>query len=128
VLGAPDRIETVGHTRRITWDDAGIQLETTARENAPFATLFQFSKPNITNQGVVPSGQYSGILNCLGIRLRAGELVEDRNGVLASAGFNRESEAKGELWSLRLEHWAVFLRFSDGAIDSVVIRILPDIF
>jgi hypothetical protein len=129
-LGSPDRGEVQGHTRRITWDNEGIQLEATDRESTPFGLLFEFAKPDTANQGIIPTGQYRGTFDCLGIKLYLGDQLPDRVKILTTAGFNREfSPSQAETWSLRLPHWAVFLRFSEaGSIDSAVIRVLPDIY
>jgi hypothetical protein len=129
-LGPPNRTELQSHTRRITWDKEGIQLETTDRESTPFAVLFEFGTPNATNQGIIPSGRFRGTFDCLGIKLDAGAQIAERAGVLTAAGFNKEpGSTSAEAWAVRLEHWAVFLRFSAaGTIDSAVIRVLPDIY
>jgi hypothetical protein len=129
-LGTPDRSQVQGHTRRITWDNEGIQLEATDQESTPFAILFEFAKPHATNQGIIPTEQYRGTFDCLRIKLHSGEQIPDRIRTLAALGFNKEADSNSaETWSLRLIHWAVYLRFSaDGTIDSAVIRVLPDIF
>jgi hypothetical protein len=129
-LGTPNRTEVHGQTQRITWDDEGIQLEAMDQESTAFAILFEFATPDATNQGVVPSGNYRGTFDCLGIKLYAGEQIEDRARILIAAGFDKESGSNSvETWSLRLEHWVLYLRFSAaGTIDSAVIRVLPDIF
>lgn len=129
-LGAPNRSQVQGDTQRITWDDAGVQLEATARESTAFALLFEFNRPDATDQGVIPRGQYQGTFDCVGIKLHSGVQIADLKSLLTAAGFNIESGSTGaESWSLRLEHWAVFLRFSaDGKVDSAVMRVLPDIF
>jgi hypothetical protein len=69
-------------------------------------------------------------LDCLGIKLDAGQHIADESTFLSAAGFKKDSgSASGEVWSLHLEHWAVFLHFSvSGTIDSAVIRVLPDIY
>jgi hypothetical protein len=69
-------------------------------------------------------------LDCLGIKLAAGQSIADLATSLSAAGFNKDSGSDcGEVRSLRLEHWAVFIRFSkSGAIDSAVICVLPDIY
>lgn len=128
-LGAPSRIRVDGRTQRITWDD-GIQLEAIAQESVPFAVLFEFGNGDSTNQGLIPNQPYRGTLDCLGIKLYAGLQIAGQTTFLSAAGFNKESgSASGELWSLRLEHWAVFLQFSNsGVIDSAVVRVLPDIY
>jgi hypothetical protein len=129
-LGTPDRSQVQGHTRRITWDNEGIQLETTDQESTAFAILFEFAKPDAVNQGIIPAAQYRGTFDCLGIELHPDQPLPDRIRILAAAGFSKESGSNAaETWSVRLEHWAVFLRFSAaGTIDSAVIRVLPDIF
>ena len=129
-LGSPSRTRVDGRTQRITWDDEGIQLEAIAQESVPFAILFEFGNGDSTNQGLIPNQPYRGTLDCLGIKLYAGLQIAGQTTFLSAAGFNKESgSASGELWSLRLEHWAVFLQFSDsGVIDSAVIRVLPDIY
>lgn len=129
-LGPPSRTRVDGRTQRITWDDEGIQLEAIAQESVPFAVLFEFANPDSTNQGLVPSQRYRGTLDCLGIRLYAGQQLAGQATYLSAAGFNKDvGPASGEVWSLHVEHWAVFLRFSNsGVIDSAVIRVLPDIY
>jgi hypothetical protein len=129
-LGTPSRSQVQGGTRRISWDEVGIQLEATAQESTPFALLFEFGGGNAEDQGVVPSGQYEGTLDCLGIKLHSSVQIADVKSLLASAGFNHESESTAaESWSVRLEHWTAFLRFSaNGKLDSAVFRILPDLF
>ena len=129
-LGPATRVRVDGRTQRFTWDDEGIQLEAIAPESTPFAILFEFADPDTTDQVVKPSQPYRGTFNCLGIRLSAGQRIDDQASLLSAAGFNKDSgSASGQMWSLRLEHWAVFLRFSaSGAIDSAVIRVLPDIY
>jgi hypothetical protein len=129
-LGPPSRTRVDGRTQRITWDDEGIQLEAIAQESAPFAVLFEFASVDSTNQGLIPNQPYRGILDCLGTKLDAGQQIASQATSLSAAGFNKNSaSASGEVWSLHLEHWAVFLQFSaSGAIDSAVIRILPDIY
>jgi hypothetical protein len=129
-LGPPSRSQVKGGTRRISWDEAGIQLEATAQESTPFALFFEFGGANAENQGVVPSGQYEGTLDCLGIKLHPSVQIAEVKSPLASAGFNHESgSTAAESWSVRLEHWTAFLRFSaNGELDSAVIRILPDLF
>jgi hypothetical protein len=129
-LGPPTRIRVDGRTQRITWDDEGVQLETIAEESIPFAVLFEFANPDSTNQGLVPSQRYRGTFDCVGISIFAGEQISDQATLLSAAGFNKDAgPASGERWSLRLEHWAVFLQFSAaGAIESAVIRVLPDIY
>ena len=128
-LGPPSRVRVDGHTQRFTWDDEGIQLEAISPENTPFAILFEFD-PDSTDQALKPSQPYRGTFDCLGIRLSAGQRIDDQASLLSAAGFNKDSgSASDQMWSLRLEHWAVFLRFSgSGAIDSAVIRVLPDIY
>ena len=129
-LGPPSRTRVDGRTQRITWDDDGIQLEAIAQESIPFAVLFEFANVDSTNQGLIPSQPYRGTLDCLGIKLEAGQSIADLAPSLSAAGFNKDSGSDScEVWSLRLEHWAVFMRFSkSGAIDSAVIRVLPDIY
>ncbi|MBV8098207.1 MAG: hypothetical protein JOZ31_03515 [Verrucomicrobia bacterium] len=129
-LGPPSRTDVDGRTQRITWDDEGIQLEAIAQESVPFAVLFEFTNVDSTNQGLIPNQPYRGTLDCLGIKLDAGQHIADQETFLSAAGFKKDSaSASGEVWSLHLEHWAVFLRFSaSGAIDSAVIRVLPDIY
>lgn len=129
-LGPPSRMRVDGRTQRITWDDQGIQLEAIAQESVVFAVLFEFANVDSTNQGLIPNQPYRGNLDCLGIRLDAGQQIASQATFLSAAGFNKEAgSASGEVWSLRLEHWAVFLQFSaSGAIDSAVIRVLPDVF
>jgi hypothetical protein len=129
-LGAPSRSQVKGGTRRISWDEAGIQLEATAQESTPFALFFEFCGANAEDQGVVPSGQYEGTLDCLGIKLHPSVQIANVKSLLASAGFNHESgSTPAESWSIRLEHWAAFLQFSaNGELDSAVIRVLPDLF
>jgi hypothetical protein len=129
-LGSPSRIRVDGGTQRLTWDDEGIQLEAIAQESVPFAVLFEFANVDSTNQGLIPNQPYRGTLDCLGIKLDDGQHIADQATFLSTAGFNKDSgSGSGEVWSLRLEHWAVFLRFSaSGAIDSAVIRVLPDIY
>lgn len=129
-LGPPDRSRVDGRTQRITWDDKGIQLEAIAPESTAFAVLFQFANHDSTNQAVIPSQPYQGTFNCGGVSLSAGERIERQATFLAAAGFNKNSEsASGQMWSLRLEHWEVFLQFSAaGTIDSAVVRVLPDLY
>jgi hypothetical protein len=129
-LGPPARTLVDGRTQRFTWDGEGVQLETIAPESIPFAVLFQFGNSDSTNQGIIPSQPYRGTFNCLGISLSAGTQIEGQAPLLSAGGFNRNSgSASGETWARRLEHWAVFLHFSaSGAIDSAVIRVLPDIY
>lgn len=129
-LGTPDRSEVQAHTRRITWDSQGIQLEVTDRESTPFGLLFEYGIPDATSQAIIPNGQFRGTFDCLGVELRPDQPLPDRVRILAAAGFNKESGSNAaETWSVRLEHWAVFLRFSAaGTIDSAVIRVLPDIY
>jgi hypothetical protein len=130
-LGAPNRTQVQGGaTQRITWDEAGIQLETSFNESTPFALLIEFGKPSTADQGVVPSGQFSGILDCLGIKLRGQDRIGSVRSLLTLAKFNREPRPGGaESWSLQLEHWSIYLLFTaDGTIDSAVIRVLPDLF
>ena len=129
-LGPPTRVRVDGRTQRFTWDDEGVQLEAIAPESTPFAVLFEFANPDSTNQAVKPSQPYQGTFNCLGIRLSTGQRIDGQATLLSAAGFNKDSaSASGQMWSLRLEHWAVFLQFSaTGAIDSAVIRVLPDIY
>ena len=129
-LGPPSRIRVDGNTQRITWDDEGIQLEAIAQESVPFAVLFEFANVDSNNQGLLPNQLYRGTLDCLGIKLYAGQQIASQATFLSAAGFNKDSgSASGDVWSLRLEHWAVFLHFSaSGAIDSAVIRVLPDIY
>lgn len=129
-LGPPDRSRVDRRTQRITWDDKGIQLEAIAPEGTAFAVLFQFANHDSTNQAVIPSQPYQGTFKCNGVSLSAGERIEAQATLLAAAGFNKNSEsASGQMWSLRLEHWEVFLRFSAaGTIDSAVVRVLPDLY
>jgi len=129
-LGPPTRVRLDGRTQRFTWDDEGIQLEAIAPENTAFALLFEFATPDSTGQAIKPSQPYRGALDCLGIRLSAGQRIDDQTTSFSSAGFNKDSgSASGQMWSLRLDHWAVFLQFSaTGALDSAVIRVLPDIY
>jgi hypothetical protein len=129
-LGTPNRSEVQGHTRRITWDTEGIQLEATARESTPFGVLFEYSVPDATNQGVIPNGQFRGTFDCLGIELHPGQPLPNRVRILTGAGFNNEYGSNAtETWSLRLAHWTLFLLFStSGSIDSAVIRVVPDIY
>jgi hypothetical protein len=127
ILGAPTRTAVHGQTQRITWDNDGIQLEATNPGSAPFAVLFSFTAPDAASQGIIPSGSYQGTFDSLGIKLRSGQPLPDQARVLAAAGFAKDP-ISAETWSLRLAHWAVYLRFTEGVIDSVVIRILPDIY
>jgi hypothetical protein len=129
-LGPLGRTRIDGRTQRITWDDDGIQLETMAQESIPFAVLFEFANVDSTNQGLIPNQPYRGTLDCLGVKLDAGQQIADLATFLSAAGFNKDSRSdSGEVWSLRLEHWAVYMRFSaSGTIDSAVIRVLPDIY
>ena len=129
-LGPPARTLVDGRTQRLTWDAEGIQLETMAPESIPFAVLFQFGNADSTNQGIIPSQPYRGTFDCLGISLSAGQQIDGQAASLSASGFVRESRsASGETWSRRLEHWVMFIHFSgSGAIDSAVIRILPDIY
>ena len=48
-LGPPSRSRVDGRTQRITWDDAGVQLEAIAQEGAPFAVLFEFANVDSSN-------------------------------------------------------------------------------
>jgi hypothetical protein len=113
VLGPPSRTRVDGGTLRITWDDDGIQLEAIAQESIPFAVLFEFANVDSSNQGLIPSQPYTGTLDCLGIKLEAGQSIADLATSLSAAGFNKDSGSDcGEVRSLRLEHWAVFIRFS----------------
>jgi hypothetical protein len=129
-LGSPSRTRVDGRTQRITWDDAGIQLEAVAQESLPFAVLFEFANVDSTDQGLIPNQPYRGTLDCFGIKLGAGQHTADQATLLSAAGFTKDSgSVSGEVWSLHAEHWAVFLRFSaTGEIASAVIRILPDIY
>jgi len=129
-IGPPTRVRGDGRTQRFTWDDEGIQLEALVPESTLFAILFEFADPDSTDQAVRPSRRYRGTFNCLGIRLTAGQRVDEQATSLSAAGFKKDSgSASGRVWSLRLEHWAVFLQFSaSGTIDSAVIRVLPDIY
>jgi hypothetical protein len=129
-LGPPTRTRIDGRTERITWDDVGIQLEAIAQDSVPFAVLFEFANIDSTNQGIIPNQPYRGTLDCLGIKLDAGLHIADQATALSAAGFNKDSGSiPDEVWSLHSENWAVFLRFSSsGAIDSAVIRVLPDIY
>jgi hypothetical protein len=129
-LGPPGRIRIDGRTQRFTWDDQGVQLEAIVQESVPFAVLFEFGNTDSTNQGLIPNRPYGGTLDCLGIKLYAGFQIAGQATFLSAAGFNKDSgSASGEVWSVRLEHWAVFLHFSNsGVIDSAVIRVLPDIY
>jgi hypothetical protein len=130
VLGTPNRTENHNHTHRTTWDTEGIQLEATEPESVPFAVLLQYAASDVNNQAIVPIGQFRGTLDCLGIELRAGEPLADREKILGAAGFNKQEASNAtEMWSVRLPHWAVYLRLSAaGTIDSAVIRVLPDIY
>jgi hypothetical protein len=129
-LGPPSRMRVDGRTQRFTWDDGGVQLEAIVQESVPFAVLFEFANVDSTNQGLIPNQPYRGTLDCLGIKLYAGLQIAGQATFLSAAGFNKDSRsASGEVWSVRLEHWAVFLHFSaSGVIDSAVIRVLPDIY
>jgi hypothetical protein len=129
-LGPPSRTRVDGRTQRITWDDEGIQLEAIAQESVPFAVLFEFANVDSTSQGLIPNQPCRGTLACLGIKLGVGQHITDQETFLSGAGFKKESGSNsGEVWSLQLEHWAVFLRYSSsGVIDSAVIRVLPDIY
>jgi len=129
-LGVPSRTQVQGGTERITWDEAGIQLEATAPEMTPFALFFAFGRAYAGEQGVVPSGHYGGAFDCLGIKLRAAKRIEDLKSQLAAARFNQGSPSNGkESWSIELEHWTIFLQFNaDGTIDSAVVRVRPDMF
>ena len=127
VLGAPSRTDIHGQTQRITWDNDGIQLEATNPGGAPFAVLFNYTAPDAATQGIIPSGSYQGTFDSIGIKLRSRQPLPDQARVLTAAGF-AEDPISAETWSLRLAHWAVYLRFTRGVIDSVVIRILPDIY
>jgi hypothetical protein len=129
-LGPPSRIRVDGRTQRFTWDDEGVQLEAIAQESVPFAVLFEFGNVDSTNQGLIPNRPYRGTLDCLGVRLDAGLQIAGQATFLSAAGFNKDfGSVSGEVWSVRLEHWAVFLHFSNsGVIDSAVIRVLPDIY
>jgi hypothetical protein len=126
-LGAPSRTDVHGQTQRVTWDTDGIQLEATNPESTPFAALFNFTAPDAATRGIIPSGSYQGTFDCIGIKLRSGQPLSDQARVLTAAGFMKD-QTSAETWSLRLTHWAVYLRFTSGVIDSVVIRILPDIY
>jgi hypothetical protein len=130
VLGPPTRIRVEGHTQRLSWDDQGIQLEALAPESVPFAVLFEFRNPDSISQAIEPSQPYRGTLDCLGIRLSAGQRNDEQMKSLPAVGFNKDPESSsGQMWSVHLEHWAVFLQFSASeTIDSAVIRILPDIY
>lgn len=129
-LGPTSRMRVDGRTQRFTWDDDGVQLEAIVQESVPFAVLFEFGSADSINQGLVPNQPFRGTLDCLGIKLYAGLQIAGQATFLSAAGFNKDSgSASGEVWSVRLEHWAVFLHFSDsGVIDSAVIRVLPDIY
>jgi hypothetical protein len=127
ILGAPSRTAVHGQTQRITWDNDGIQLEATNPESTPFAALFNYTAPDAATRGIIPSGSYQGTFDCNGIKLRSGQPLSDQARVLTAAGFAQDP-ISAETWSLRLAHWAVYLRFTRGVIDSVVIRILPDIY
>jgi hypothetical protein len=129
-LGPPSRIRVDGRTQRFTWDGEGIQLEAIVPESTPFAVLFEFANPDSANQAVIPSQPYRGTFDCLGISLYAGKQINGQATLLSAAGFNKDSgSACGETWSLRLEHWAVYLEFSSGGvIESAVVRVLPDIY
>ena len=129
-LGPPGRVRADGRTQRFTWDDEGVQLEAIVQESVPFAVLFEFGNVDSTNQGLIPNQPYRGTLDCLGIKLYAGLQIAAQATSLSAAGFNKDpGSASGEVWSRRLEHWAVFLHFSNsGVIDSAVIRVLPDIY
>ena len=127
ILGAPNRTEVDGQTQRITWDNDGIQLEATNPGSTPFAALFNYTAPDAATRGIIPSGSCQGTFDCLGIKLRSGQPLSDLARVLTAAGFVKDPTS-AETWSLRLAHWAVYLRFTSGVIDSVVLRILPDIY
>ena len=127
ILGAPSRTGGQGQTQRITWDNDGIQLEATNPGSTPFAVLFNYAAPGAASQGITPSGRYQGMFDCIGIKLRSGQPLSDQARMLTAAGFGKDPTF-AEAWSLRLAHWAVYLRFAGGVIDSVVIRILPDIY
>jgi hypothetical protein len=129
-LGPTSRIRVDGRTQRFTWDDEGVQLETIVQESVPFAVLFEFGNVDATNQGLIPNKPYRGTLDCLGIKLYTGLQIAGQATFLSAAGFKKDSgSASGEVWSHRLEHWAVFLQFSNsGVIDSAVIRVLPDFY
>jgi hypothetical protein len=129
-LGPPSRMRVDGRTQRFTWDDEGVQLEAIVQESVPFAVLFEFANVDSTNQGLIPNQPYRGTLDCLGIKLYAGLQTVGQATFLSAAGFNKDSgSASGEVWAVRLEHWVVFLHFSNsGVIDSAVIRVLPDIY
>lgn len=126
-LGAPSRTAVQGQTQRITWESDGIQLEATNPGSTPFGVLFNYTAPDAASQGVAPSGQYQGTFDCIGIKLRSGQPLPDQARTLTDAGFAKDPTSP-DAWSLRLTHWAVYLRFTGGVIDSVVIRILPDIY
>jgi hypothetical protein len=127
ILGAPSRTAIHGQTQRITWDSDGVQLEATNPESTPFAVLFSCTPSDAASQGIVPSAPYNGTLDFMGIRLRSGQSLTDEARVLTGAGFAKDPNS-AQTWSLQLAHWAVYLRFTRGVIDSVVIRILPDIY
>jgi hypothetical protein len=127
VLGAPSRTAVEGQTQRITWDNDGIQLEATNPGGAPFAVLLNYTAPDAATRGIIPNGSYQGTFDSFGIKLRSSQPLLDGARVLTAAGF-AEDPISAETWSLRLAHWAVYLRFTRGVIDSVVVRILPDIY
>jgi hypothetical protein len=127
ILGAPSRTAIHGQTQRMTWDNDGIQLEATNPEGAPFGVLFNYTAADGATRGIIPSGSYQGTFDSIGIKLRSNQPLPDQTRVLTAAGFAQDPNS-AETWSLRLAHWAVYLRFTGGVIDSVVIRILPDIY
>ena len=127
ILSAPNRTDVHGQTQRVTWDNDGIQLEATNPGSTPVAALFNFTPPDAATRGIIPSGSYQGTFDCLGIKLRSGQPLSDQARVLTAAGFVKDPTS-AVTWSLRLAHWAVYLRFTNEVIDSVVIRMLPDIY
>jgi hypothetical protein len=121
------RTAVQGQTQRITWDNDGIQLEATNPGSTPFAVLFNYAPPDAASQGITPNGQCQGTFDCIGIKLVSGQPLADQARILTAAGFAKEPTS-ADAWSLRQVHWGVYLRFTGGVIDSVVIRILPDIY
>jgi hypothetical protein len=88
-LGPPSRVRIDGRTQRINWDDEGIQLEALAQESVLFAVLFQFGNSDSTNQSLLPNQPYRGTLDCLGIKLDAGQQVAGESKFLSAAGFKK---------------------------------------
>jgi hypothetical protein len=127
ILGTPSRSAVDGQTQRITWDNDGIQLEATNPGTTPFAVLFNCTAPDAVSRGIIPNGPFLGTFDSPGIKLRLGQTLPDRAKILTAAGFAKEPTSP-EAWSLRLAHWAVYLRFTGAVLDAVIIRVLPDIY